>query len=227
MAVQARGKFTRAQIVRAAAAMFDNRGYDGASLSDVVDEAGITKGALYFHFKSKSELASVVIDAQRRISMAALDQIVEEHEISPIGQIVMMSQELGRQIRWEPIVRAGIRLTLELSATSGPQEPYDDWLERCTELLGAAERIGQLVPGIDHARTARFVIGAYTGVQLVSNVYTGRTDLEGRIDDMWAIVLPSFLPEDQHDTIPSLISCRWRPSTGESLLSDDFLDQSS
>src|SRR4051812_26335282 len=56
---------SRGAILRGAAEAFDRAGYSGTSLSDVVAQAGVTKGALYFHFTSKEEIARAVIAEQR------------------------------------------------------------------------------------------------------------------------------------------------------------------
>src|SRR5689334_12795925 len=64
LARQDRAERTRTAILDAAAAVFDERGFSGASLSDILTKAGVTKGALYFHFSSKEELARAVIEEQ-------------------------------------------------------------------------------------------------------------------------------------------------------------------
>jgi len=52
---------TRERILRAAAACFAENGYSGCSVSDIVERAGVSKGALYVHFKSKEELFKAMI----------------------------------------------------------------------------------------------------------------------------------------------------------------------
>lgn len=53
MPQQARAINTRALILEGAAQVFEERGYLGTRLDDVADQIGLTKGALYFHFRSK------------------------------------------------------------------------------------------------------------------------------------------------------------------------------
>ena len=53
---------TRAQLIDAAATVFARRGFAGASLDEVAEEAGLTKGAVYSNFDSKEELFQAVID---------------------------------------------------------------------------------------------------------------------------------------------------------------------
>ncbi|NCT91589.1 TetR/AcrR family transcriptional regulator [Cellulomonas sp. APG4] len=47
---------TRSELLAAAARVFAAHGYEGASVGDIAAEAGFTKGALYAHFGSKSEV---------------------------------------------------------------------------------------------------------------------------------------------------------------------------
>jgi AcrR family transcriptional regulator len=53
---------TRAQLIDAAAAVFARRGLIAASLDEVAEEAGLTKGAVYSNFDSKEDLFQAVID---------------------------------------------------------------------------------------------------------------------------------------------------------------------
>jgi AcrR family transcriptional regulator len=46
----------RAQLIKAAANVFAHKGYAGATTEDISRLAGVTKGALYFHFKSKEDI---------------------------------------------------------------------------------------------------------------------------------------------------------------------------
>lgn len=52
-----KGARTREQIVEQAAALFNQHGYHGASISDVMAATGLGKGGVYRHFASKEELA--------------------------------------------------------------------------------------------------------------------------------------------------------------------------
>jgi AcrR family transcriptional regulator len=53
---------TRAQLIDAAATVFARRGFVAASLDEVADEAGLTKGAVYSNFESKDDLFQAVMD---------------------------------------------------------------------------------------------------------------------------------------------------------------------
>lgn len=48
---------TRQMIIERSAVLFNERGFAGTSMSDIMDETGLTKGGLYGNFKSKEEIA--------------------------------------------------------------------------------------------------------------------------------------------------------------------------
>ncbi len=58
----ARRARTRAQLLRAAARVYADKGVDGATLDDVAEEAGFSKGAVYDHFGSKDSLLFALLD---------------------------------------------------------------------------------------------------------------------------------------------------------------------
>ncbi len=57
-----KGDRTRREIVRNAAPLFNTRGYEGTSLSDLMAATGLQKGGIYRHFASKEELAAEAFD---------------------------------------------------------------------------------------------------------------------------------------------------------------------
>lgn len=71
MVRQLRAEATRAAALRAAADLFLDVGHANATLSQVSAQSGVTKGALYFHFASKEELARAIVDeGHERVSTA-------------------------------------------------------------------------------------------------------------------------------------------------------------
>ncbi|WP_137725872.1 ScbR family autoregulator-binding transcription factor [Prescottella subtropica] len=209
MVKQARAVATRQQIITGAARMFERCGFEGASLGDIVAGAGTTKGALYFHFQSKDDLASVVIDEQHRTSLDTVAAI-STAGTDALRQLVMLTHETARQIVEDPIVRAGIRLVLEFGSTSGRDRPYRDWIAGSRAIVEAGVARGQIVASIDPHTLARFLAEAFTGVQLVSQVLTRREDLEQRIDEMWQLLLPSVAATRDPRELADIRAARWQ-----------------
>jgi AcrR family transcriptional regulator len=57
-----RGRATRERLIEAAREAFGSKGYEATSVAEILDAAGIAKGALYHHFASKEELFDAVLD---------------------------------------------------------------------------------------------------------------------------------------------------------------------
>src|ERR1700739_260990 len=53
-----KGQQARREINERAAPLFNQKGYEGTSLSDLMDATGLQKGGIYRHFGSKEELAA-------------------------------------------------------------------------------------------------------------------------------------------------------------------------
>jgi AcrR family transcriptional regulator len=83
---------TRQALLREGRRLFSDRGYGAVGLAEIVQAAGVTKGALYHHFEGKAELFRAVLeDVQqevgRRVASAA-----DDHD-DPWDQLVVGCQE--------------------------------------------------------------------------------------------------------------------------------------
>ncbi|ASR38137.1 hypothetical protein BAY61_27515 [Prauserella marina] len=193
MARQLRAEVTRNMILRAAADAFDQYGYGGTSLSDVLRYAGVTKGALYFHFTSKEQLANAIVECQQAWSVAPAKENFDRGAPG-LESVVLLSVHWAVGLTEDPMLRASIRLSLETGMFSRPDsDPYREWLEETAKLLRRAADSGELRRGIDPEVLARFVVGAFTGVQAVSQILSGRMDLTRRVGEMWELLLPSLV----------------------------------
>jgi AcrR family transcriptional regulator len=71
--MQQRSEETRSRIMEASVNLFSDRGFNAASVDDICDEAGISKGAFYHHFESKQALFLALLDGW----LKAIDSAIE------------------------------------------------------------------------------------------------------------------------------------------------------
>lgn len=71
---------TRKSLLRSAAKAFCRKGLEGASVEEVVQEAGYTKGAFYANFKSKEELFLVMLDERFSEQLDRVDALLGGEE---------------------------------------------------------------------------------------------------------------------------------------------------
>jgi AcrR family transcriptional regulator len=73
-----RRQLTRSALVEAASHVFARRGFNGASLDEIAETAGFTRGAIYKHFDGKEDLLLAVWDQiNERVLQAFADQLDE------------------------------------------------------------------------------------------------------------------------------------------------------
>ncbi|MBW5486340.1 TetR family transcriptional regulator [Streptomyces bambusae] len=184
---------TRQAILDGAAVAFDKTGFGGTSLSDVVRNAGVTKGALYFHFPSKEALARTLMEEQFQVA-EPVPAIEEPGLQTAIDLTHTMAHGLLTNVR----IRAGIRLVIEFGSFTDPDpSPYNAWIDVCRSCLVPAKERGDLLPSVDVPALSTYLVGAFTGIQVTSYVRTGRADLHERVVDLWNLLLPGIVPADR------------------------------
>ena len=107
---------TREELLLAARAVFIRRGFHGATLDEIAEEAGYTKGAVYSNFAGKDDLYLALLDA---------------HYDDRITAYVEMMLD-------EPTFEDAIRAVGRFMATADAQDP--DWLPTLAEFVAHAGR---------------------------------------------------------------------------------------
>ncbi|MFJ9762407.1 ScbR family autoregulator-binding transcription factor [Streptomyces erythrochromogenes] len=183
---QDRAVRTRRAILEAAAVVFEDRGYDAAKLTDIVRLAKVTKGALYFHFESKEHLAQAVIEAQVSMHAPVAPQEFKAQEFVDVGMV------FSHRLRYDVLMRGSARLTLEHNGRELDRAaPYLGWIELHTELMAQARERGELLPHVDPSAAARLVVGAFAGLNVMSQ--TLGLDLDREVSALYAAVMPGLV----------------------------------
>ncbi|MFE2358909.1 ScbR family autoregulator-binding transcription factor [Streptomyces parvulus] len=186
MAKQDRAIRTRQTILQAAAKIFEERGYQAATIADILHTAGVTKGALYFHFQSKEHLAQGVLHEQdQRLTIpdrpCKLQQLADE---------VLLH---AYRLQTDPMVRAGVRLTMDQHAEGLDRTgPFLRWSTICRQHLEKAQAQGELLPHVNPAVTADTLVAAFAGIQSMSQTISDYQDLQTRTTHLLQHLLPSI-----------------------------------
>jgi TetR/AcrR family transcriptional repressor of nem operon len=85
-----KGEQTRREIIRKAAPIFNQKGYDGAALSDLMRATGLEKGGIYRHFESKQQLAGEAFEHAWKMAMDARFEGTQEipNTVDRLKQII-------------------------------------------------------------------------------------------------------------------------------------------
>ena len=151
-AVTPKGQATRASILQTAAEVFAERGYTDTTLAELIARSGLTKGAFYFHFASKEQLALAVLEEKQRqwlefVRQRALDKP------RAIDQLRALGPALIRLHRQDPSAYSAQRLSRdlaripELAGTIRAQ--MRGWIDLVAGIISRAQHDGDLPAHLD------------------------------------------------------------------------------
>lgn len=106
----------RSQILEAALQMFAKKGIAGTSMADIVTASGLSKGGVYWHFKSKSQIIVGALEQFMQRDIASLEQIAFQEELSPKARLQAVSAQLAKEMETK---RAEMPLLIEVYAMAG------------------------------------------------------------------------------------------------------------
>lgn len=69
---------TKNHILETSSTIFNKKGYAGTSLSDIIENTGLSKGAIYGHFKNKDDLALAVLDHNLKLASTIIFSNVKD-----------------------------------------------------------------------------------------------------------------------------------------------------
>ena len=111
-----RSDTTREQILRAAAHQFAQRPYYAVGLDDILAEAQLTKGAMYFHFRSKHALALAIVDEQILRSANAVQDLLAR-KLSALETLIDVSYLVAIDDSTQDVTRAAFNLLESVGRT--------------------------------------------------------------------------------------------------------------
>lgn len=189
---QARAKATRDAILVAAAEEFDRAGYQATPLSAILRRSRVTKGAFYFHFRSKESLAVALIQAQNQ-RWPRLGQQWLRRGLDPLTTAIGMIDESARLIHEDVVLRAGVRLACRPAEPEmAVWLPYPAWEQMLSELLRRSAEQGLLRDGVDPEAAARVLHAVVVGAREIGAEVPSRVDLPSRVAEMWRVLLPGI-----------------------------------
>lgn len=99
---QLKSKETKGRIFRAAKTILQEKGYEALSIKNICEEAGVSNGSFYHHFKTKDDLLSYYIEDQPSINPDLLDLPASPEEaITAIVHVYLNYVEYCRELGLE------------------------------------------------------------------------------------------------------------------------------
>lgn len=139
------GAETRAEILRVSLALFTENGFTSTSTRDISEALGITKSALYYHFRSKDEIVTSLVQQRLR----ELDELLDWVETQPRTPDLLQ----GAALRWVESTTPERMQTIRLAQANQPvirrlandgcdvRSGFDKVVERLADGAPAADRL--------------------------------------------------------------------------------------
>jgi TetR/AcrR family transcriptional regulator, transcriptional repressor for nem operon len=162
-----KGEQTRQEIISKAAPIFNQKGYAGAALSDLMRATGLEKGGIYRHFESKQELAGEAFDHAWKLAMDARFEGTQQ-----IPNTVDRLKQIVRNFRDRTgIVPGGCPLlnTAVDSDDGNPQlrakarQALSSWLDRLQVIAEEGKRRGEVRSNVDSAELSMLIVSTLEG----------------------------------------------------------------
>jgi TetR/AcrR family transcriptional regulator, transcriptional repressor for nem operon len=170
-----KGEQTRQEIIRRAAPIFNQKGYDGAALSDLMRATGLKKGGIYRHFGSKQELAGDAFDHAWKVATDAHFGGTEEipNSVDRLKQIVrnFRDRRTGLVPGGCPLLNTAIDSddgNRQLRAKA--RQALSSWLDRMQSITEEGQRRGEVRADVDSAKLATLIASTLEGSLMVSRL---------------------------------------------------------
>ncbi|HEY0307303.1 MAG TPA: TetR/AcrR family transcriptional regulator [Acidobacteriaceae bacterium] len=177
-----KGELTRQKIVAAAAPIFNQRGYAGCSMQDVLDATGLEKGGLYRHFSSKEELAAKAFQyAWAQVVKTRLGDLAEiPHAVAKLRYAIDRFVTIT-----SPIPGGCPLMNTAVDADDGNPQLRDlarqgikDWKKRIVKIVRDGIRRKEIRKDTDPQRIANHIIAILEGSLLISRMEGSRNAMK-------------------------------------------------
>ena len=170
-----KGERTRQEIIRKAAPIFNEKGYDGAALSDLMRATGLEKGGIYRHFDSKEQLAAEAFDYAWKVALDTRFEGTQEisNTVDRLKRIVwnFRDQRSGLVPGGCPLLNTAIdaddgNIKLRAKALAALRS----WLKRLQSVIEEGKRRGEILRGVDSSELGTLIISTLEGSLMVSRL---------------------------------------------------------
>jgi TetR/AcrR family transcriptional regulator, transcriptional repressor for nem operon len=165
-----RSDTTRDQILRAAAHQFAQRPYYAVGLDDILAEAQLTKGAMYFHFRSKHALALAIVDEQTDSAAESVKNLLAR-KLSGLESLIDVCYLVSVGDMTQDVTRASFNLLESVGRTEKLQTRLlGGWIQLMGEIAQRGIAEGDIVEQADPEDIGRLLVSIYVGMRQASNL---------------------------------------------------------
>jgi AcrR family transcriptional regulator len=209
-----RADSARGPLVRAAAQQFAHKPYSLVNLDDVVAAVEVSRGAMYFHFRSKQALAWAVIEEADKLGREAAAGVLA-NKLSGLETLIDLSYLVAVLDICEDWARAG----LHLLGSIGQADELEarTWREVISSLAQIGRRAaseGDIAQGCDPHNIAHLLVAMYIGLRHTSDLEKPEQFLHD-LEETWILLLPGFANSERMGFLSQFVRRRTAVASGK------------
>ena len=181
---------TREKILREAAALFNQYGYSGSSMSDIMRVTGLQKGGIYNHFKSKDELALQAFDFAVECTRKQFIMVLKgkHNSVDRLKAVISLFSNLAEN----PPIPGGCPL-LNTAIESDDAHPalrqrvqiaMDGWRALICNIINKGIAKGEVRETVEADVIATIVISTLEGAVMMSKLYGDTIHIKRAIEHL-------------------------------------------
>ncbi|GGA75296.1 TetR family transcriptional regulator [Edaphobacter acidisoli] len=169
-----KGELTRQRIIEEAAPIFNQRGYAGCSMQDVMEATGLEKGGIYRHFSNKEELAAEAF----RYNMGRSVRFRMDAVVGVEGAVEKLRAYVRSWARTPSVIPGGCpMLNTAVDADDGNPllrklvtEAVQDWKGRIGRIVEEGIAAGEIREDVDPRKIANTLIATLEGALMITRL---------------------------------------------------------
>ena len=193
-----KGELTRERILAQAAPIFNQRGFAGCSMQDLMDVTGLEKGGIYRHFESKEELAA---EAFKYALRRAVKNRTEDLE-RIAGSMAKLRYVVTRFVEAPPTMPGGCPLmNTAIDADDGnpalrklAKIGLSDWKKRIATLVEQGIQAHEIRQDVEPRKIANTIIATLEGALMISRMEGTKealSDAGAALNNMLDTIIPT------------------------------------
>jgi len=169
-----KGQKTKDRIVAEAAGVFNQRGFEGSSMSDLMAATGLEKGGIYRHFSSKEELAAEAFDYAWNLAFKTRTHDLEQitNSVEKLKQFITNFIERGSAVPGGcPVLNTAIE-----ADDGNPllrdrvRKAWREWRDSLAEIVASGRKRKEIRADVDAKEVATLIISSLEGALMIARL---------------------------------------------------------
>ncbi|MEU7650224.1 ScbR family autoregulator-binding transcription factor [Streptomyces huasconensis] len=200
---QERAVRTRQALIHSAAEAFERCGYTRTRLAEISSNAGVSPGALHFHFENKAAVAGTV-EATAAVTLRQATIRARQAGTNALERLTGTSRALAATLSDDVVARAGYHLSCEASDGTS-LDLRGEWYGCVRRLVAEAAAENLLADHVAERDAVASIVAATVGFEVL-----GRADPQwlsaSVLGRFWRLVLPSLVTAEALATLNAVDS---------------------